>query len=199
MSHLRFATASTEDQLAALIDIIRPEDWLMRVLATMKAMGLDDDWIVAGAIYNTVWNRLTGRPARHGIRDLDVFYFDEDTSYEAEDRVIRRGAALFADSAIPVEIRNQARVHLWFGRHFGFEIEPIRDCRDSIGRFASVCYCVGARLDRNDEIDVFAPHGLGDLFSFRIRPNRLCDNRATHDKKAARAASLWPELNIEPW
>lgn len=172
----------------------------MRALERLKSMALDDDWIVAGAVYNTVWNRLTGRPPGFGVKDIDLFYFDAgDLSYEAEDRVIQRGSGAFADIPIPVEIRNQARVHLWFGRHFGFEIPPIRDCRDSIGRFASVSYCVGIRLDDDDGIEVFAPHGLDDLFAMQIRPNRFCDNRATHDKKAARAKALWPELTVSEW
>lgn len=200
MSHLRFAKSSPSEQLAELIAIIRSEDWLMNALLKAKTLEVGDEWIVAGAIYNTVWNRLTGRPAVQGIRDIDLFYFDAaDVSYEAEDRIIRRGDLIFAGTPVPVEIRNQARVHLWFGRHFGFEIDPIRNCRDSIGRFASIAYCVGVRLDDDGHLDVFAPYGLADLFSFRIRPNRFCDNRQTHDKKAARAISIWPELEVEPW
>jgi len=200
MSHLRFATSSPEEQHAELIAIVRSEEWLMDTLRKTKALGVEDDWIVAGAIYNTVWNRLTGRPSLQGVKDIDLFYFDpSDLSYEAEDRVIRSGETIFANSPVPVEIRNQARVHLWFGKHFGFEIAPIKDCRDSIGRFASVAYCVGVRLDAKGKVEVFAPYGLTDLFSFRIRPNRFCDNRQTHDNKAARALSLWPELSVEPW
>jgi hypothetical protein len=172
----------------------------MDALAAAKRLEVADDWIVAGAIYNTVWNRLTGRQSLYGIRDLDLFYFEpSDLSYEAEDRIIRRGETIFAGAPVPVEIRNQARVHLWFEQHFGFAIEPIRSCRDSIGRFASVAYCVGIRLDEKHEIEIFAPHGLGDLFSFRVRPNRFCDNRKTHETKAARATSLWPELIVDPW
>jgi uncharacterized protein len=200
MSHLRFATSSPDEQRAELIAIIRTEDWLMDALRKAKALDVEDDWIVAGAIYNTVWNRLSGRPSLQGVKDIDFFYFDpSDLSYEAEDRVIRKGEAVFADSPVRVEIRNQARVHLWFGRHFGFEIDPIRNCRDSISRFASIGYCVGVRLDAADKVEIFAPYGLADLFSFRIRPNRFCDNRQTHDKKAARAISLWPELSVEAW
>lgn len=200
MLHLRLASSSPEDQQAELIAIIRSESWLMDALRKAKALEVEDDWIVAGAIYNTVWNRLTGRPSLQGIRDIDLFYFDpRDLSYEAEDRIIRNGQAIFAGSPVPVEIRNQARVHLWFGQHFGFDIEPIRNCRDSISRFASVGYCIGVRLAGDDNVEVFAPYGLADLFSFRIRPNRVCDNRQTHDKKALRAKSVWPELTVEPW
>lgn len=200
MSHLRFASSAPAEQLAALTAIIGSEDWLMDALRKAKDLGVEDDWVVAGAIYNTVWNRLTGRLSLEGIKDIDLFYFDSsDLSYEAEDRIIRKGETIFAGNPVPVEIRNQARVHLWFGRHFGFEIAPIESCRDSIRRFASVAYCIGVRLGENGELDVFAPHGLTDLFSFRIRPNRFCDNRLTHEKKAARAIAHWPELSVEQW
>jgi len=172
----------------------------MDALRKAKDLGVEDDWVVAGAIYNTVWNRLTGRLSLEGIKDIDLFYFDSsDLSYEAEDRIIRKGETIFAGNPVPVEIRNQARVHLWFGRHFGFEIAPIESCRDSIRRFASVAYCIGVRLGENGELEVFAPYGLTDLFSFRIRPNRFCDNRLTHEKKAARAIAHWPELSVEQW
>jgi uncharacterized protein len=46
-----------------------------------------------------------------------VFYFDgTDLSYEAEDRVIRRVAAACADLPITIEVKDQARVHLWYRR-----------------------------------------------------------------------------------
>jgi uncharacterized protein len=200
MTHLRFAGAAPEEQAAALKDIILSEDWLVEALHRLDGMHLPDSWIVAGALYNMVWNRLTNRPSRRGIKDVDIFYFDDnDLTFEAEDRVIRRAADVFSDMAVPAEVRNQARVHLWFGQHFGFNIEPIADCRDAVSRFSSVAYCVGARLDRAGALQITAPCGLDDLFSFRIRPNRYYDNRETHERKAERAVSLWPELTVEPW
>ena len=90
MSHLRFASSPPVEQQAELIAILRSEDWLMDALRKTKDLDIEDDWIVAGAIYNTVWNRLTGRPSLQGVRDIDFFYFDpSDLSYEAEDRIIR--------------------------------------------------------------------------------------------------------------
>lgn len=200
MTHLRFAGAAPEEQAAALKDIILSEDWLVEAMLRLDGMRLPDSWIVAGALYNMVWNRLTDRPSRRGIKDVDIFYFDvEDLTYEAEDRIIRRAADVFSDLAVPAEVRNQARVHLWFGQHFGFDIEPIVGCRDAVSRFSSVAYCVGARLDETGDLQIMAPFDLDDLFSFRIRPNRYYDNRETHERKAERAVSLWPELTVEPW
>lgn len=63
----------------------------------------------------TVWNVVTDRPPTSGIKDYDVFYFDRsDLSWEAEDVVIKTGQKVFAGLPAEVEIRNEARVHLWY-------------------------------------------------------------------------------------
>jgi uncharacterized protein len=80
------------------------------------------DWLVfSGAVYQPVLNHLAGRPLDYGIEDYDLAYFDaSDLSYEAEDAVIRRVKAVFDEPLRSVvELRNQARVHLWFEAKFG--------------------------------------------------------------------------------
>ena len=77
-------------------------------------LALPDAWLVSGCLVQTVWNVLTGRAVDYGINDYDVFYFDPDTSWEAEDAVIRTLTDAFAQPGIKVEARNQARVHLWY-------------------------------------------------------------------------------------
>jgi hypothetical protein len=55
-----------------------------------------------------------------GITDYDVFYFDaNDLSWEAEDAVIQTAREMDGDLPDRVEIRNQARVHLWYPLEFG--------------------------------------------------------------------------------
>lgn len=84
------------------------------VLERIPELGLPDWYIGAGAVTQTVWNELHGFPLDTGIRDCDVVYFDPDTSFEAEDKVIQAGNRLFASLTVDVEIRNEARVHLWY-------------------------------------------------------------------------------------
>jgi hypothetical protein len=57
---------------------------------------LPDAWIVSGCLVQSVWNVLTGRAVDHGIADYDIFYFDPDTSWAAEDAVIRQLRSSFA-------------------------------------------------------------------------------------------------------
>ena len=88
----------------------------MRVLLTVPALDLPDWLVMSGAVYQRVLNARTKRPPDYGVRDYDLGYFDaSDISYEAEDGVIRRVAGAFDEPLRGVvEVRNQARVHVWF-------------------------------------------------------------------------------------
>ena len=77
-------------------------------------LALPDAWIVSGCLVQTAWNVLTGRAVDYGINDYDIFYFDPDTSWQAEDAVIRQLQSRFAHLGVTIEARNQARVHLWY-------------------------------------------------------------------------------------
>ncbi|MGR3463406.1 nucleotidyltransferase family protein [Limimaricola sp.] len=187
--------AALEDRL---MGIVRAAPDLMAAFRAARALDLPDWWIVSGALYGAVWNALTGRPAMHGVKDIDLFYFDPDTSWAAEDRVIRRAAPMFAP-APPVEIRNQARVPIWYREHFGHACPDYASSREGIDHFASRTHCIGMRLRPDEGFDIYAPHGLEDIFAMRVVPNPVLPNRATHDAKAARQKSCWPELAVEPW
>lgn len=200
MDHLRYANVSPDAQLGALETIIRGEPLVRRVLEIARDFDLPDWLIVSGAIYNSVWNHLTGRPSGHGIKDIDLFYFDDaDISYEAEDRVIQRGEAVFANLPVPVEIRNQARVHLWYGQKFGRDCPVYENSKQPIARFASKTHAVGIRLMPDDTLFIEAPFGLDDLFSFHITPNRTMVNKETHEEKGLRAKKNWPEVTVIDW
>jgi hypothetical protein len=197
--HLRFSGASAQAQQDALEAIIRNSPLLMDVLRGMQALALPDMLLGSGAIYNSVWNVLTERAPLTGIKDADVVYFDDsDLSYEAEDAAIQRAAEQFADVPIPVELRNQARVHIWFPQKFGTPYPQLRSSVDMLSYFASRTHAVAVRLEADGQLGIFAPFGLDDIFSFRITPNPALDNAATHTAKAARAKAVWPELKVVP-
>ena len=64
---------------------------------------------------------------------------------------------------------------------------------------ANVLGLRGVRLMHDGSLDLYAPFGLDDIFSFRITPNRVIDNSQTHMAKAARAIANWPEVRVVPW
>lgn len=108
-------SAALEDRLRSSV---QRSPRLMQVLRTIRALDLPDWRVFSGAIYQTAWNSVTGRHCDYGVRDYDLAYYDAfDLSYDAEDLVIRRVATAFEPPLREmVEVRNQARVHLWFER-----------------------------------------------------------------------------------
>lgn len=182
---------------AELEAILRAAPSLMRVMETARILDLPDWLIFSGAIYQRVLNHLTARDPDYGIKDYDIGYFDPDTSYEAEDVVIRRVAAAFTPPLRDmVEVRNQARVHLWFEGKFGEPYEPLRSSAEALSRFTSATFAVGARLEADGAMTIQAPFGLDDIFALRLRPNPICKTNG-FSRTAQAAKARWPELAIE--
>jgi uncharacterized protein len=184
--------------VAQLTAILRGAPSLMRVLAIVRALDLSDWLIMSGAVYQRVLNKLTMRAPDYGVRDYDLGYFDaSDISYEAEDAIIRRVAAAFdAPLRSAVEVRNQARVHVWFEDHFGEPYTPLSCTAEALERFVSPMFAVGVRLGDDDRLHVAAPFGLADLFALRLRPNPRRPS-AGFDRVAIGVTRRWPEVRVE--
>lgn len=101
----------------------------VEITARLPALDVPQCMLTAGCLFQAVWNHQAQRPADGGVKDYDVFYFDEDLSYEAEDAVIRRAEALFQDLGVNVEVKNQARVHLWYGQRFSRPYPQLHSAR----------------------------------------------------------------------
>jgi hypothetical protein len=159
-------------------------------------LALPDAWLVSGCLVQTVWNVKTGRDVDYGINDYDVFYFDPDTSWEAEDAVIRTLAERFAKLGVTVEVRNQARVHLWYTQKHGLPYPPLQSTTEGIDRFLTRNTRIGIRRTK-DGYDVYAPDGFDDAADLIVRPNLTANFSAeNYAKKAARWKALWPEVTV---
>jgi hypothetical protein len=200
MTYLRYADADLDEQSALIFKMCREFGPLYDYFARLRDMELPDAWIVSGAIYNNVWNYLTDRAPMHGVKDVDIFYHDADAiTYDDEDKIISDAEAVFAGMQVPVEVRNQARVHLWYPAHFGFEYPKLAHSREAIDRFACTTHSVGVRLNGNDQFELYAPFGLREIFAFNLVPNYNLPNKETHLNKGKRLRALWPELKMQPW
>lgn len=185
-----------------LTEILRADPLIWSSLELALSLDLPDCYIASGAIYQSAWNALTEKPSGYGLKDIDLIYFDgSDLSWDGEDRVIKRASAAFeaAELSVPVETRNQARVHLWYEQRFGSPYAPLGSASESLSRYASTTHAVAVRLERDDSLTIEAPFGLEDIFSLTLRPNPKLDNRGTYDEKAARCVSLWPQVTVIPW
>lgn len=162
-------------------------------------VGLDlPDWaIVAGCLFQTVWNAKTNRPLTHGIDDYDVFYFDDsDTSYEAEDIVIKQVDAALPDFPARLEVRNQARVHLWYPEKFGHPYPPLRSSLEGVDRFLHASCAIGLYADGSGQPKLYAPFGVDDMLAMRLRANSWNKGDARRREKEAKWQKLWPELDV---
>jgi hypothetical protein len=164
------------------------------ILERWSALSLPDGWLVAGCLFQTVWNLRSGNAPEAGIKDYDLFYFDaSDTSEAGERRVQAQVDEVLGDLGITVEASNQARVHLWYESYFGHPYEALRSARDGIDRFLVPATCVGVRPG-----ELYAPNGLVLLYDGVLTMNPLMPHRDLFGAKAASYRTRWPWLQVQP-
>ena len=195
----RWLVPNEADRADYVIAAVMADPLARTVLDRAHRLGLPDWALMAGAVYKAVWNTMTGRPAGHGINDYDLAYFDaSDLSAGAEAAVVGPAEAAFADLPVPVEVCNQARVHLWFNAQYGTDRTPLRDTTDALRHFASLTHAIAIRLDRDGRPELLAPFGLDPVFAQTIRPAAGLAGPESWNRKIAEQASLWPELEFLP-
>ncbi len=159
-------------------------------------LALPDAWIVSGCLVQSVWNELTARAVDYGIDDYDIFYFDLDNSWQAEDAVIRKLQGRLAKLRVKVEVRNQARVHLWYPLKHGLPYPALQSSTDGIDRFLTKNTQVGVCRTQHGH-EVYAPNGFDDIADMIVRPNPGPNFSAVnYAAKAKRWKRLWPELTV---
>ncbi|PZR13065.1 MAG: hypothetical protein DI532_13030 [Azospirillum brasilense] len=169
------------------------------LLERLPALGLPQGFLTAGCLFQAVWNHRSGQPAGRGVKDYDVFYFDDrDLSWEAEDAVIRRVAEatrdLTEETGAVIEVKNQARVHLWYERRFGSPYPRLTSARDGIGRYLVSCTCIGIEAASGA---IHVPDGFGDLEAGILRMNPLSGDRSDlFRRKAESYRARWPWLTV---
>jgi len=163
------------------------------ILDRWEALALPDGWLVAGCLFQTVWNLKSERPPTADIQDYDLFYFNPDEVTEAaEQRMQSHVMAVLGDLGVTIEATNQARVHLWYEAYFGHPYAPLCSSRDGIDRFLVPATCVGVRPGG----EVYAPYGLADLYAGQLRINPLVPHRDLYERKAASYQRRWPWLTV---
>lgn len=178
----------------AFDEAVRADPVNAALLGRLPALGLPQGFLTAGCLFQAWWNRRSGRPPGEGVKDYDVFYFDDrDLSWEAEDTIIRRVRAAVADLGAEVEVKNQARVHLWYPARFGHAYPRLGSARDGIDRYLVACTCIGVEIATGA---LHAPDGLGDLDRGILRPNPLMPAPGLFAAKAASYRERWPWLTI---
>jgi uncharacterized protein len=187
-------------QFKKLIIIILKSPVLKTILERATGLSLPNWYLGAGCVAQTVWNYLSGRDLLLDICDADLVYFDEnDLSFESENIKISSAHKLFSDMPIFVDVKNQARVHLWYEEHFGYSITPYQSVEEAINSWPTTATAAAVRTDENGYFSVCAPFGLEDLFGMIVRPNKKQITEEIYLKKVKRWKACWPGLRIIPW
>lgn len=192
------ANSDLRTQVGTLRQITEASPLLCAILNDAPKLGLSNCYLGGGCIAQTAWNIISGYELNQNIKDCDLVYFDSsDISYEAEDRVIRHGNQLLGHLPVEVEIRNQARVHLWYPQKFGITIEPFRSTEEAINMWPTHASSVGIAI--GSEFSVYAPYGLHDLFAMIARPNKSLVTKQAYETKTNRWAKSWPDMKLISW
>lgn len=188
------------DLRAAFESCLRASPAIDQILRRTPELGFREWYLGAGCIAGTVWNALHGFEVTAHIKDFDLVYFDaEDPSYAAEDEYIRRARSMFRDLPAPLEIRNEARVHLWYADRFGKEIDPYPSLDAAIASWPTTATSIGVRRSADGTLVTYAPFGLEDVMGMIVRPNKALVTREVYESKVTRWATCWPRLTITPW
>ncbi len=171
-----------------------------KILEGAPRLALPDWYLGAGCVAQTVWNELHGFPPTVNISDYDLVYFDRsDLSEDSEDFRAAQARELLQDLGGEIDLKNEARVHLWYPDHFGYAIEPYTSTEDAISTWPTTATAVGVRKEADGQLTVFAPFGLDDLFGLVVRPNKRQITEEIYLRKVERWTKCWPKLVVIPW
>jgi uncharacterized protein len=194
------ANTILQSQLKALEAIILGNHVLRIILNKLSDASLPNWYIGAGCIAQTVWNHFSALDPLSGINDIDIVYFDpSDLTSETEARKAEEVRRLFSGIPIAIDVKNQARVHLWYESHFGYPIQAYSSVEEAINDWPTTATAIGVRVDDQGSFDVYAPYGLNDLFGLMVRPNKAQITEEIYLAKARRWQACWPSLTIVPW
>lgn len=170
------------------------------ILDAWSELRLPAGWLVAGCLFQTIWNLQSGRAPEADIKDYDLFYFDAgDLSAQAEERVQQRVDAILGPLGVgvgvAVEAKNQARVHLWYEAFFGFPYPQLASASEGIDRFLIPATCVGVQPAPGG-YRVHVPNGFDILYAGELTPNPLTPHLPLFRAKAASYQRRWPWLRV---
>ena len=192
--------ADVDEQIRIFKEIVFSSKVLSDALERARSLNLENYYIGAGCVTQTVWNYLSQKPLEYGIKDIDLVYFDDkNLDEESENGICVRARELYADFDLEIDVKNQARVYLWYENHFGYPIEPYRSLESAINHWPTTATSIGIRKIGDQDLRIYAPFGLNDLFGKIVRANKAQITKEIYQGKVNSWLTKWPELVIVPW
>lgn len=184
-----------------LIELIQSNEWMMRILATVRDERIPDAWVGAGVLRDLVWGERYGFGfSPEQVRDVDVVYFEpHDLSRANDDRTTERLHQRWPQ--VPWEARNQAAVHTWYPSKFGGgPVAPLTSIADAVATWPETATAVAVRLSGHTDIEICAPFGVNDLLDgvWRRNPRRVSLQRSLARLARHQPHQRWPQVTVIP-
>ena len=193
---------SINEQNETFIKIIKQNSDLVTILDYIYELKLPNFYVAAGSVFQTIWNYYDNKPLNFGIKDIDIIYYDPiNLSKESEQKLEKTIEDHFKKAGLNYEldIHNEARMHLWKKDNENKNINQYKNSEDAIDQWIATVHAIGITKE-NNEIKVYAPYGLSDIFSKTIRPIKHKNNsKELYNKKVASWQKRFENLNIVEW
>lgn len=190
------------EQNEKFISILKENKDLITILDYICELNLPNFYIAAGSIFQTIWNYYDQKPLNFGIKDIDIIYYDpnnlsKESEKKLENKIIEHFKALNLNYEF--DVHNEARMHLWKKENENKDINQYKNSEDAIDQWIATVHSIGITKE-NDNIKVYAPYGLSDIFSKTIRPiKHKANSKELYDKKAESWQKRFDNLNIIEW
>ena len=198
--NMRYKTICEQNEI--FISILKQNNDLMTILEYISELELPNFYIAAGSIFQTIWNHYDNKPLNFGIKDIDIIYYDaqnisKESEKELEDKIINYFEKL--GLKYEFDVHNEARMHLWKKNNENKYINQYKNSEDAIDQWIATVHAIGITME-NNEIKVYAPYGLSDIFSRTIRPiKHKANSKELYDKKVASWQNRFKNLSIIEW
>jgi hypothetical protein len=187
-------------QINCVKELLSRSGIINEVLRRAPDLQVPNWYLGAGCVAQTVWNAAHGFEPSFGIKDYDLVYYDSsDLSSESENDYAAKAARLFRDLDVAIDVKNEARVHLWHEQHFGYKIAPYESVERAISTWPTTATSVAITRGVDGTLRLCAPFGLNDLLGLIVRPNKTQITRQIYQAKIARWVGLWSRLQILSW
>lgn len=197
---MQYKTINEQNEM--IISILKSNQELMAILDYVEKLKLPNFYIAAGSIFQTVWNYYDDKPLNYGIKDIDVIYFDKSDLSVDKDIEYYEKIKRYSDSMgyhYEIDVSNEARMHLWKKEKNNVEVEPYINSEDAISRWIATVHAIGITKE-NDEIKIYAPYGVSDIFTRTIRSIKHEGNsKELYEKKISSWEERFDNLTVVEW
>ena len=188
---------------ADIIQLVKTDAWMMKILKSVEVLNLNDWWIGAGFLRSKVWDNLHGFKSQTELPDVDVIYFNKnDFSKEDENKFSINAEEKYQKllkeelPGIKWSVTNQARMHIFH------RTKPYENSEDALSDWSETATCIGIRLIK-EKLILTAPYGIKDLVNLKLRKIPDYDFKFRHDPdlffnriKKKKWLEKWPKLKV---